>query len=456
MKKIFVLFATVLLLIGCGNKRGELVGVKQKKWFPEKPYGMTLVEGGAYIMGKADDDMAQLQNAQAKTVTVRSFYMDETEITNSEYRQFVYWVRDSIALAMLARKADELDLGEEAGDGIGEFAFADADTADLTEFQKYMKANYYDLSEDLYAGRPLNWDNDIAWTPEDYVDQAYVEVMDSLYLPPEVWYNGEMKLDVNKLKYKYSWFDAEAAALERKRNPSARDRLPFIKKEEVEIYPDTTVWIKDFNYSYNEPMHNDYFSHPAYQDYPVVGISWSQAVAFCSWRTSYKNSYQKKNNKPLVNYFRLPTEAEWEYAARGGIPSGIYPWGSPYLLNDRGCFLANFKPLRGDYSSDQAMYTVEARSYLANDYNLYNMAGNVAEWTGSSYDPGAYEYVSSLNPNISLASEKRKVIRGGSWKDVAYFLRVSSRDFEYADTARSYIGFRTVQDYLGSEKVKIK
>ena len=84
------------------------------------------------------------------------------------------------------------------------------------------------------------------------------------------------------------------------------------------------------------------------------------------------------------------------------------------------------------------------------------MAGNVAEWTGSSYDPGAYEYVSSLNPNISLASEKRKVIRGGSWKDVAYFLRVSSRDFEYADTARSYIGFRTVQDYLGSEKVKIK
>ncbi|MGB2341977.1 MAG: gliding motility lipoprotein GldK [Flavobacteriaceae bacterium] len=456
MKKIFVLIATVLLLIGCGNKRGELVGVKQKKWFPEKPYGMTLVEGGAYIMGKADDDMAQLQNAQAKTVTVRSFYMDETEITNSEYRQFVYWVRDSVALAMLARKADELDLGEEAQDGIGEYAFADADTSDISEFQKYMKANYYDLSEDLYAGRPLNWDQDIQWTPEDYVDQAYVEIMDSLYLPPEVWYNGEMKMDINKLKYKYSWFDAEAAALARKKDPFMRDRLPFIKKEEIEIYPDTTVWIKDFNYSYNEPMHNDYFSHPAYQDYPVVGVSWVQAVAFCNWRTSFKNKYQRESNKPLVNYFRLPTEAEWEYAARGGIPSGIYPWGSPYLLNDRGCFLANFKPLRGDYSSDQAMYTVEAKSYLANDFNLYNMAGNVSEWTGSSYDPGAYEYVSSLNPNLSLNEEKRKVIRGGSWKDVAYFLRVSSRDYEYADTARSYIGFRTVQDYLGSEKVKIK
>jgi len=417
---------------------------------------MTLVEGGAYIMGKADDDMAQLQNAQAKTVTVRSFYMDETEITNSEYRQFVYWVRDSIALQMLAAKVEELN--EEAGtDGIGAYAFADADTSDISVFQRYMKENYYDDNENTYANRPLNWDEDIEWSTEDYVDLAYVEVMDELYLPPEVWYNGEMKLDVNKLKFRYRWFDAEQAALDRKKDPNLRGRSDYIYEEDnLEIYPDTTVWIKDFNYSYNEPMHNDYFSHPAYQDYPVVGVSWDQAVAFCVWRTSYKNSYQKASNKPLVNYFRLPTEAEWEYAARGGIPSGIYPWGSPYLLNDRGCFLANFKPLRGDYSSDQAMYTVEAKSYLANDYNLYNMAGNVAEWTGSSYDPGAYEYVSSLNPNLSLSNEKRKVVRGGSWKDVAYFLRVSSRDYEYKDTARSYIGFRTVQDYLGSEKVKIK
>jgi formylglycine-generating enzyme required for sulfatase activity len=84
------------------------------------------------------------------------------------------------------------------------------------------------------------------------------------------------------------------------------------------------------------------------------------------------------------------------------------------------------------------------------------MAGNVAEWTSSSYDSGAYEYVASLNPNMSIQTESRKIVRGGSWKDVAYFLRVSSRDYEYSDTARSYIGFRTVQDYLGTSKVKIK
>jgi sulfatase modifying factor 1 len=458
MKRLLVLLTLGLVVVSCGSKnRGELIGVKQKKWFGEKPYGMVLVEGGAYIMGKSDEDLAQLQNAPAKTVTVPSFYMDETEITNSEYRQFVYWVKDSIALAMLARKADELELGEDNNDGIGEFAFKDADTTDLNEFQKYMRENYYDVSEDLYAGRALNWDADLTWDTEDFIDKNYAEVMDSLYLPPELWYNGEIKLDVSKLVYAYTWFDAEAAAAESKRTRKQFiDRTPFIKKEEIQIYPDTTVWIKDFTYSYNEPMHNDYFSHPAYQDYPVVGVSWSQAVAFCNWRTNFKNGYQRDKGKPNVSRFRLPNEAEWEYAARGGIPSGTYPWGSPYLLNDRACFLANFKPLRGDYAVDQAVYTVEAKSYLPNDYNLYNMAGNVAEWTNSSYDAGSYEYVASLNPNISFANEKRKVVRGGSWKDVAYFLRVSSRDYEYSDTARSYIGFRTVQDYLGSQKVKIK
>ncbi|MEL0073485.1 MAG: gliding motility lipoprotein GldK [Flavobacteriaceae bacterium] len=458
MRTYLVFFSLIILMTSCSIKnRGELIGVRQKKWFGEKPYGMTLIEGGAYIMGKSDEDNAQLQNAQARTVTVPSFYMDETEITNSEYKQFVYWVKDSIALAMLARKADELELSEDNKDGIGEFAFKDSDTAKYTEFQKYMRQNYYDLSEDLYAGRALNWDSDIIWDTEDYLDQNYAEVMDSLYLPPELWYDGLPKLDVSKLVYTYTWFDADAAAAESKRTKKQFiDRTPYIKKEEVQIYPDTTVWIKDFVYSYNEPMHNDYFSHPAYQDYPVVGVSWTQAVAFCNWRTNFKNSYQRKKGEPNVSRFRLPNEAEWEYAARGGIPSGTYPWGSPYLLNDRACFLANFKPLRGDYAVDQAVYTVEAKSYYPNDYNLYNMSGNVAEWTNSSYNSESYEYVASLNPNMSFPNEKRKVVRGGSWKDVAYFLRVSSRDYEYSDTSRSFIGFRTVQDYLGTPKVKMR
>ena len=171
MKKYLLLILSIFLFLSCGNKRGELIGVKQKKWFPEKPYGMTLIEGGAFIMGKQDDDIAQLKNATAKTVTVRSFYMDETEITNSEYRQFVHWVRDSIALSMLARKSDELNQGEETStEGIGEYAFKDADTADQSPFQKYMRENYYDLSDDPYAGRPLNWDQTLEWDPNSYTD----------------------------------------------------------------------------------------------------------------------------------------------------------------------------------------------------------------------------------------------------------------------------------------------
>ena len=238
MKKNVLFILISLLIASCANKRGELIGVKQKKWFPEKPYGMTLIEGGAYIMGKNDDDAAATQNAAPKTVTVRSFYMDETEITNSEYRQFVYWVKDSIALSLLARKADELELGEDNKDGVGQFAFKDADTTKLNEFQKYMRENYYDLSEDIYAGRALNWDADLAWDTKDYYDSNYAEVMDSLYLPPELWYNGEIKIDVDKLIYSYTWFDAEGAAAESKRTRKQFiDRKPFIKKEKIQIYP---------------------------------------------------------------------------------------------------------------------------------------------------------------------------------------------------------------------------
>ena len=438
--------ALVFLLTSCGSKsrsKGELVGVQGKKWYPEKPYGMELIPRGSFIMGKAEEDQAKVQNAPTRTVTVRSFYMDDTEITNSEYRQFVEWVKDSITRTNLAVLADQLGIGPDDG-GIGEYAFMDADTTKLSEYDKYMLDNYAGFDNE---GRALNKDIDLVWDREDYPDEYYTEIMvDSIYLSEDETYNGQRSVDVTKLKYKYNWMDIEAAA--RAKSGSRKD---FIKTEELEIYPDTTVWIRDFSYSYNEPMHNDYFWHDAYSEYPVVGISWQQAKAFCNWRTKFKNDDQKSRGRQFVNQFRLPTEAEWEYAARGGIEGGTYPWGGPYVISDTGCFMANFKPQRGDYAADAALYTVEAKSYEPNDFNLYNMAGNVSEWTSSSYDPNAYEYVSTMNPNAGSGLNKRKVLRGGSWKDVAYFLQVSTRDYEYQDSARSYIGFRTVQDYMGEE-----
>ncbi|WP_225312584.1 T9SS ring complex lipoprotein PorK/GldK [Pseudotamlana haliotis] len=447
MKKLLLLTAVLAVLASCGSKdRGELVGVQGKKWHPEKPYGMQLIPGGAFIMGKADDDLAGVHDAPAKTVTVRSFYMDETEITNSEYRQFVNWVRDSIVRMKLAVLADEVGLTPDDG-GIGEYAFNDVDTTNMSVYEKYMFENYTGLGPTGYEGRKINKDVDLIFNTEEYPDEYYTEVMDTMYLPLEESYNGQRTWDVTKFKFQYNHMDIQEAA--KKRGVKRKD---VIIKEEIEIYPDTTVWIRDFAYSYNEPMHNDYFWHDAYSEYPVVGVTWKQAKAFCEWRTLWKNTYQKsKKGSPAVNTFRLPSEAEWEYAARGGLQAATYPWGGPYTKNDRGCFMANFKPVRGDYAADQALYTVEAKSYDPNDYNLYNMAGNVSEWVNASYDPSAYEYTSTINPSVNDMENQRKIVRGGSWKDVAYFLQVSSRDYEYADSARSYIGFRTVQDYMGTQ-----
>ena len=440
MKKIVIITLVLAFLTSCGSKdKGELVGVKGKKWHPEKPYGMTLIPGGAFVMGKSDDDLVGIQDSPTKTVSVRSFYMDETEITNSEYRQFVFWVRDSILRYNLAEMAD-LEGKTPDDEGIGEYAYVSSEEEDMTPYEKYMMDTYGDEQ------RKINKDVDLIFETDEYPDELYAEVMDNMYLPLEESYNGQRTWDVSQFEFEYTYMDIQKAAKDR-----SLSRSDVIRKEAVKVYPDTTVWIRDFEYSYNEPMHNDYFWHQAYGDYPVVGVSWEQAKAFCQWRTIKKNIYKKEKGQQFVNSFRLPSEAEWEYAARGGLTGATFPWGGPYAKNDRGCFMANFKPLRGNYAADQALYTVEADSYEPNDYNLYNMAGNVAEWTMSSYHSSSYEFSSSINPNVDNEGYNRKVVRGGSWKDVAYYLQVSSRDYEVDTIQRSYIGFRTVQDYMGAD-----
>ncbi|NBC59046.1 MAG: gliding motility lipoprotein GldK [Bacteroidetes bacterium] len=458
------LFFVVAVLASCGNNnKGQLVGVEGKQWFSERPYGMVKVEGGSFTMGKSDYDIAGLKNAPIKTVTVTSFYMDETEITNAEYREFVYNVRDSVVRQKLAEEADLAGGGNNAnanqgggnnGRSIQDFAFkseAGAQKGGLfgggnnnnqnqnqqTPFQEFSR--HYDPMD-----RTLNWDVDIIWKPSQYPDENYVYVMDEFYLDNEDSYNGERMLDVKKFVYSYKTVDLEKAARSNKKLSTQ------IVEKKVPVYPDTTVWIKDFNYSYNEPMHNNYFYHTAFDNYPVVGVSWVQSKAFADWRTQHLNKYNKEADKSRSPAFRLPSEAEWEYAARGGLESATFPWGGPYTKDDRACYLANFKPLRGDYAADEALYTVEADAYRPNGYGLYNMSGNVAEWVNTSYDPAAYEYMSSMNPNVNNKENNRKVIRGGSWKDVSYYMRVSTRDYEYADSARSYIGLRMVQDYLGN------
>jgi gliding motility-associated lipoprotein GldK len=445
MKKISLYILLVFIVISCGRSdQGELIGVRtSSKWHSQKPLGMTLIPGGSFTMGKQSEDISGALNTPTRTVTVRPFYMDETEITNSEYKEYVFWVRDSVVRTQLAIYADLM--GEE---GLEDYQFLNIDETDMNPYQKYMMNTYGSLGDldSPTQGKALNWEEDIIWNVNEFPSEQYAEVMvDSVFVPVEDSFDGRRMVNVNTLKFKYFWLDREAAA------KSRGNRRDYIKTEIVEVYPDTTVWVKDFHYSYNDPMHQDYFYHQAYHDYPVVGVSWRQAKAFCKWRTKKKNDFlSAKRNPTQVPQFRLATEGEWEYAARGGLENATYPWGGPYTTSDQGCFLANFKPTRGNYAVDGALYTVEAKSYNPNDFGLYNMAGNVAEWTNTAYNEASYYLGSTMNPNVEDARNYRKVIRGGSWKDVAYFLEVSTRDYEYADSARSFIGFRTVQDYLGA------
>jgi len=416
MNKLLVIIAvlTVVTFSSCKSNQsaglpndGQLHGVApEKTWLQVRPPGMVYVPPGTFHMGPSDEDINYSYTARNKSVSISGFWMDATEITNNEYRQFTNWVRDSIA-------AKQMGFVKQNQDGV-----------DAIDWKK---------------AATIKWG-----------DKATLEKIDAMIVTPDNRIFGKKELDANKLIYHSEVFDYKASALNK---DATIPRSTFIVKTDIPIYPDTLCWVRDFSYSYNEPMSKKYFAHPAFGNYPVVGINWKQATAFCEWRTQYLNAFLASKKRNPESDFRLPTEAEWEYAARGGRSQAPYPWGGPYLRNKKGCLLANFKPGRGNYPEDGGFYTVRADAYWPNDFGLYNMAGNVAEWTSSLYYEGGYSFQHDMNPDIRWNAKdsdpprmKRKVIRGGSWKDVGYFLQTSTRTYEYQDTAKSYIGFRTVID----------
>ncbi len=412
---ILFLAAFALIAVGCNKlgksksvaNDGQLHGVAPAaRSGMTRPYGMVFIPPGTFHMGPSDEDVNFNFTARNKEVSISGFWMDATEITNNEYRQFVNWVTDSLAAIRLG----------------------------------YMKTSSSgDTAVDWKRAAAIKWG-----------DKSTLEKLNDLILAPDNRLYGKMDIDPDMIEYNIQGFNLKEAA---KRENAGRPRKDFIYRYNQKIYPDTLCWMRDFSYSYNEPMTKRYFAHPSYGMYPVVGINWKQAVAFCHWRTRYLNAFLEKNKKAEESDFRLPTEAEWEYAARGGRSQSMFPWGNYYLRNKKGCLLANFKPGRGNYPEDGGFYTVRADSYWPNDYGLYNMAGNVSEWTSSLFYEGAYNFQHDMNPDIqwnALDTDpprmKRKVVRGGSWKDVGYYLQTSTRQYEYQDTTKSYIGFRCVID----------
>ncbi len=435
MKKLLLLLALISLIYSCRNTgQGQLIGVQNRpEYHEQRPFGMLFIPMGSYTMGNSDQDVPYSHIAPGRTVTVQSFYMDETEITNNEYRQFVHWVRDSIAHTILG-ELDEPDI-------YGQHYRADRRTGEVIE---YGQANLYYL---------INWGEEIPW---DGVGDDDYNPLDEMFLPEHERYFRMKQIDPRKLNFKYHWIDYRAAASMANRDQGMRDRSVFIKDDVINVYPDTLAWVRDFTYSFNEPWTRNYFWHPAYDHYPVVGVTWMQARAFSIWRTMLRDSYLVSRDRPFEADFRLPSESEWEWAARGGLSHSPYPWGGPYTRNNYGCFLANFKPLRGNYIDDGGSHTLIVAHYAPNDFGLYDMAGNVSEWTNSAFDESAYTFGHDLNMDYSYEAKdddppalKRKVVRGGSWKDISYYLHVGTRTYEFQDTAKSYIGFRCVQTFLG-------
>lgn len=370
MKKLVLLSVVFLAtLSSCnvffGGKEGELIGAEDRpKWDMPEPTGMVLIPAGSFHMGQNDQDVNYSQIARTRQISISAFWMDDTEITNNEWRQF-------------------------------EEAFKSGGSGSNVSPQ--------DIEKFLF---------------DTYNYQSGGKAFDEM------------------------------------------------------VTPDTSRWVKDFgSYTYNEPIVENYYSHPAFDGYPVVGVSWFAAQAFAHWRWLYNSEVRKADEKAKMPRFRLPSEAEWEYAARGALEHKLYPWEGLSLRNHRGCFLANFKNNRGDYIGDNFSYTAPVAAYWPNDFGLYDMSGNVSEWCEDDFEETSYIYTLDLNPvyrakdNCNKSGKFSpgapnhdpnspgcpKVVRGGSWKDIGYFLAVGTRDYEFAANTKSYIGFRCVTSVIGPQ-----
>ena len=474
-KTAVLVAACMLTLTGCFNSNklassgrgGEVTGVSGKAYSEPAPYGMVAVKRGFLKMGTENTDSLWGKQVPVREISVDGFWMDDTEVTNSEYKQFVFWVRDSI---LRTRLADPAYGGDET----------------------------YMITEDK-NGDPvtphLNWKKALPRKPNEDEQRA----IESLYTYNPV--TGEKMLDASQLNYRYEIYDYTAAALRRNRiNPEERNlntdvavnpnEVVMISKDTayiddeghivretidrplsgpwdflntyiVNVYPDTTCWVNDFRNADNETYMRYYFCNPAYNDYPVVGVTWEQANAFCAWRTDYLLR-GLGNVARYVQRYRLPTEAEWEYAARGK-DGNEFPWENKDMKNERGCYYANFKPDRGNYTMDGNLITSKVGIYSSNSNGLYDMAGNVAEWTSTVYTEAGVEAMNDINPQLSYNAAKedpyrlkKKSVRGGSWKDPESYIRSAWRTWEYQNQPRCYIGFRCVRSFASTSSQKQK
>lgn len=397
---IFSIVAILTIGQSFAQKSSRLKKLIGKKSVISSTIPLSVVEiptGNFVMVDEPADTTSVLQREQSKPVLISGFYMSQAEITNAQYKEFTDWVRDSIAARILGGQ--------------------------------YVTINSEDTA--------VNWKNA---SKINYGDPAIASQLGDLLIDPSKSINGKRTIDPQKLVYLLTGFNyQEAAKIENKnRNPNE-----FIYKYTIPVYPDTLCWMRDFGYSNNEQMAVNYFNSAKYQNYPVVGVSWNQANAFCDWMTKQKiNAYQAKNKLSRGGKCRLPTEAEWAYAAS---------------LDERS-EAANKKAAEAAKLDDNMPQDVQDKIFpvYVNDSKkgkagLYNMADNVSEWMVTSYYEGGENFQNRFNPDIQFGTPesqskflRRKVIRGGSWKDSPSMSNTENRTYDDMDAAHSYLGFRVV------------
>jgi len=422
---------------------------------------MVLVPGGNIEMGTGIDPLWG-DTVPRKLVAVSPFWMDETEVTNKQYREFVYWVRDSI----IRERLSDPSYG---GDPTFKVLIR-------PEVGTYGNRDGYGV-----VGQRLNWQKPIPWkNPTNREAAAIASVVGS---NP----NGGNTTTVipQVLNYKYNWFDiksyytfmakkhsgeassivvAKDTAYVNTRGDIVREtisristgsRIDFTNTYIVNIYPNEHSWMSDFANAKSEQYVQHYFTSKAYDNFPVVGVTWEAADAYCAWRTDRYFADGKCSVAGFEGY-RLPTEAEWEFAARNGRSDLDYPWYSDRTHTTDGLAHANFRA-----SEDLKNLVSPVATFLPNRFGLYDIAGNVSEWTTTTYTESVDRMTDEANPDFSYravqadpAILKRKVVKGGSWKDAT--IKAGDRSVEFQDKGRSYIGFRCVRSWGVDEKGRVR
>ncbi|WP_345948359.1 MULTISPECIES: SUMF1/EgtB/PvdO family nonheme iron enzyme [unclassified Mucilaginibacter] len=433
--QIAITLSAALAITACkNNKRLEGMDniskskVSVQTLTPMAPHGMVYVPAGTIIERELVTDTAMAVDTVPKTVTVSAFFMDQTEVTNKQYRMFVDWAADSVAVTDYLKDEKYFQKIGKAPKAIKRGKGAAA--VDVPVFRDTTKR----IDWGKVGNKPL-------WQSNDPVIKGFL--LGKLYTME----NGRPTLIKDAVKYRYTRLNV------------TRSGVTSYISDTVSVVPDTKVWSTDFPNSQMEIMDNNYYTNGGYNEHPVVGVTWKQARAYTDWRSKmvYASAGDRALAKQFNLKFNLPTEAQWEYAASKDMKPEDFDKLSTVNLKDKkakkkvDALAVNFKQQEGDYRQDGATTTMHVKSYAPNSVGLYNMMGNVSEWTLDAFSPSYKELVHDLNPvllydaaDTEAEAMRRKVVRGGSWKDNANLLTPSTRSYEIQNVAHSYIGFRCV------------